>query len=98
MTALTSRASTKSQNIVQSEHPQDPTSSRPTTGLFERMNGIQTSGSFEAMMAGLRQAAAERERQAILNGQIVDTDTSDSSDDESLPDWPPDADAKPSIA
>jgi hypothetical protein len=62
------------------------------------MNGIQTSGSFEAMMAGLRQAAAERERLAVLNGQMVDTDTSDSSDDESLPDWPPESDAKPSIA
>ncbi|KAJ5910808.1 uncharacterized protein N7473_000111 [Penicillium subrubescens] len=87
-------------NVVQSGqgHPEDPKSSRPTTGLFERMNGIQTSGSFEAMMAGLRQAAAERERLAVLNGRIVDTDTSDSSDDESLPDWPPESDTKPSIA
>jgi hypothetical protein len=98
LTTLTSRASDESQNVIQPEHPEDPTSLRPTTGLFERMNGIQTSGSFEAMMAGLRQAAAERERQAMLNGQIVDSDTSDSSDDESLPDWPPEPDAKPSIA
>ncbi|KAF3392515.1 hypothetical protein F1880_008879 [Penicillium rolfsii] len=98
LTALTSRVSHESQNIVQPPSPQDPTSSRPTAGLFERMNGIQTSGSFEEMMAGLRQAAAERERQAILNGQIVDTDTSDSSDDESLPDWPPESDAKSSVS
>ncbi|GLI81507.1 hypothetical protein PoHVEF18_009888 [Penicillium ochrochloron] len=98
LTALTSRPSDESLNVAQSDHPEDPKSSRPTTGLFERMNGIQTSGSFEAMMAGLRQAAAERERLAVLNGQIVDTDTSDTSDDESLPDWPPESDAKPSIA
>lgn len=97
-TVLTFRTSDHSQNVVPSGQPEPPASSRPSTGLFERMNGIQTSGSFEAMMAGLRQAAAERERQAALKDQASNSDSSDSSDDESMPDWSPEPDAKPSFA
>ncbi|CEJ61334.1 hypothetical protein PMG11_09869 [Penicillium brasilianum] len=87
-----------SQNVIPSGQPEPPASSRPSTGLFERMNGIQTSGSFEEMMAGLRQAAAERERQAALKDQASNSDSSDSSDDESMPDWSPEPDAKPYFA
>ena len=61
------------------------------------MNGIQTSGTFEAMMTGLRQVAAERERQAALKGQAIDSETSDSSDDESMAYFSPEPEAKPFI-
>lgn len=97
LTVLTSRISGESQHTVQPNHAEPPSSSRPSTGLFERMNGIQTSGSFEAMMADLRRAAAERERQARLAGQVVDSETSDSSDDDSLPYFSPEPEAKPYI-
>ncbi|KAF7714891.1 Uncharacterized protein PECH_007866 [Penicillium ucsense] len=79
----------------QSPPSHEPPSSRPNNGLFERMNGIQTSGSFEEMMADLRKAALERQRQAELAGPVDDTSTSDSSDDDSLPFWSPEPEAKP---